>query len=192
LIMCFDKCHIIDRHQVMKKINKNSLETIFLIGKTSHSFYNFLKDFRSFFWPCLPRQGYCVKFVIEYSSLRDFGLHVVGLFLFEDFWKMIFWLVFELDISYKVVISWRILDFLEDFFLRLYFVWWNIEIFMILLLLYDILKCKFSFEDFWKMIFWLVFKLEISYKVVISWRILVVLEDFFKDYILYGEIRKFS
>jgi len=30
LIMCINKCfHIIDRHQVMKRISKNSFETIF-------------------------------------------------------------------------------------------------------------------------------------------------------------------
>jgi hypothetical protein len=33
------------------------------------------------------------------------------------------------------------------------------------------------------MIFWLVLKLEISYhRVMISWRLLVSLEDFFEDY----------
>jgi hypothetical protein len=33
------------------------------------------------------------------------------------------------------------------------------------------------------MIFWLVPKLEMSYRVMISWRILVSSEDFFEDYI---------
>ncbi len=37
---------------------------------------------------------------IEYSSLKDFGL-----FLYEDFEKMIFWLVLKLEISYRVIIS---------------------------------------------------------------------------------------
>jgi len=31
------------------------------------------------------------RFIIEYSSLRDFDPEVIGLFLYEDFWKMIFW-----------------------------------------------------------------------------------------------------
>jgi hypothetical protein len=30
------------------------------------------------------------RFIIEYSSLRNFGPCVVGLFLYEDFWKMMF------------------------------------------------------------------------------------------------------
>jgi len=45
---------------------------------------------------------------IEYSSLRDFGPKVIGLFLYEDFQKMIFWLVLKLEISYRVIIFSRI------------------------------------------------------------------------------------
>jgi hypothetical protein len=48
------------------------------------------------------------RFIIAYSSLRDFyrplGI-ILGLFLHEDFGKMIFWLVLKLAISYKVIIS---------------------------------------------------------------------------------------
>jgi hypothetical protein len=39
------------------------------------------------------------RFVIEYSSLKDFDPYVVDLFLYEDFWNMIFWLVLKLEIS---------------------------------------------------------------------------------------------
>jgi len=39
------------------------------------------------------------RFIIEYSSLRDYGPYVVGLFLYDDFWKMTFWLVLKLEIS---------------------------------------------------------------------------------------------
>ncbi len=40
----------------------------------------------------------------------------------KDFWKMIFWLVFiKLEISYRVMISWRILVYFRGFFWRLYF-----------------------------------------------------------------------
>jgi hypothetical protein len=47
-----------------------------------------------------------LRFIIEYSSLRDFGPYVIiGLFLYEDFFKMIFWLVLKLEISYRVIIS---------------------------------------------------------------------------------------
>ncbi len=55
-----------------------------------------------FFWPCLlPRQGYCVQIHYRvYSSLRDFWpLGVVGLSLYKDFWTMIFWLVWKLEIK---------------------------------------------------------------------------------------------
>jgi hypothetical protein len=76
-------------------------------------------------WPCFARQGYIVfRFVIEYSSLRDFGPSVViiGLFLYEDFWNTRFWLVLKLEISYRVIIPWRIwVSFRVFFFWRLYF-----------------------------------------------------------------------
>jgi hypothetical protein len=42
---------------------------------------------------------------MEYSSLRDFGPLVIGLFLYKDFSKMIFWLVLKLGISYRVIVS---------------------------------------------------------------------------------------
>jgi len=42
------------------------------------------------------------------------------------------------------------------------------------------------------MIFWLVLKLEISYRVIISWRILFFLEDFLKIIFLHSEIFEFS
>ncbi len=42
-------------------------------------------------------QNIVFRFIIEYSSLRDFGPQVVGLFLYEDLLKMIFWLVLKLE-----------------------------------------------------------------------------------------------
>jgi hypothetical protein len=45
------------------------------------------------------------RFIIEYSSLRDFDPNVIGLFLNEDFGKMVFWFVSKLEISYRVIIS---------------------------------------------------------------------------------------
>jgi len=45
------------------------------------------------------------RFIIEYTSLMDFGPYVVGLFLCANFQKMIFWLVLKLEISYKGMIS---------------------------------------------------------------------------------------
>jgi hypothetical protein len=48
------------------------------------------------------------RFIIEYSSLMDFGpfmVIIIGLFLYEDFGKTIFWLVLKLQISYRVMIS---------------------------------------------------------------------------------------
>ncbi len=45
------------------------------------------------------------RFIIEYSSLRDFGPPgKIGLFLYEDFWKMIFWLVLKLEKSEKWIV----------------------------------------------------------------------------------------
>jgi hypothetical protein len=82
------------------------------------------------------------RFIIEYSSLRDFGPYVIiiiiiGLFLFyEDFWKMIFWLALKLEISYnRVIIFWRILVCFRGFFEDHIFAWWIIWVSMILLLL---------------------------------------------------------
>ncbi len=45
------------------------------------------------------------RLIIDYSSLRDFGPYVIGLFLYEYFLKMIPWLVLKLKISYRVIIS---------------------------------------------------------------------------------------
>jgi hypothetical protein len=44
------------------------------------------------------------RFIIEYSNLRIFSPYVVGLFLYEHFWKMIFGLVLKLEIIYRVMI----------------------------------------------------------------------------------------
>ncbi len=49
------------------------------------------------------------RFIMEYTSLRDFGPYVIYLFLYEDLENMIFWLVLKLEIHYKITISWRIL-----------------------------------------------------------------------------------
>jgi hypothetical protein len=70
--------------------------------------------------------------IIEYSSLMDFGPYLIGLFLYDDFWKMIFWLVLKLEINYRVIISWRILGFFRGFFEDYIFAWWNIWVFIIL------------------------------------------------------------
>jgi hypothetical protein len=86
------------------------------------------------------------RFTIEYSSsLRDFGPDIIGLFLYEDFWKMIFWLVLKLEISYRVIIiSWRILVSLRGFFEDDIFCKWNIWVSMILLLHCDTFQCKWQ------------------------------------------------
>jgi hypothetical protein len=75
------------------------------------------------------------RFIIECSSVRDFGPYVIDLFWYEGFWKMIFWLVLKLEISYRVNISWRILVYFRGFFFEDYlFSWWNIWVFKFLLL----------------------------------------------------------
>jgi hypothetical protein len=61
------------------------------------------------YWPCPKPEDIVFRFIIEYSSLRDFGPQVIGLFLYEHFRKMICWLGLKLEISYRVIISWRIL-----------------------------------------------------------------------------------
>jgi hypothetical protein len=54
------------------------------------------------------------RLIVKYNSLMDFGPYVmIGLFLYEDFWKMISWLVLKLELSKRVIIS------LKDFFLFL-------------------------------------------------------------------------
>jgi hypothetical protein len=51
------------------------------------------------------------RFIMEYTSLTDFGPGEVGLSLYEYFWKLIFWLVLKLEISYRVIIAWRSFGF---------------------------------------------------------------------------------
>jgi hypothetical protein len=74
------------------------------------------------------------RFIIEYSSLMDFGPRAVGLFLYEDFWKMIFWLVLKLEISYRVILSWKSLISFKGFSEDYIFSWWNIWVSIIFLL----------------------------------------------------------
>ncbi len=71
-----------------------------------YSFAGFLK-----ISPCVwPNSGFwcCVFLTLQIT--------LIGLFLYEDFWQMIFWLVLKLEISYTVIISWRILVSFRDFF----------------------------------------------------------------------------
>jgi len=84
------------------------------------------------------------RFIIEYSTLRDFGPlsnNNRSIFLlYEDFWKMIFWLVSKPEISYRVIISLRILVSFRRFFEDLdFFTWRTIWVFRILLLPWDTL-----------------------------------------------------
>ncbi len=44
------------------------------------------------------------RFIIEYSSLRDFDPKVIGLFLYEDFRKILFWLGLKLEKTHRVII----------------------------------------------------------------------------------------
>ncbi len=50
-----------------------------------------------------------VKFIIENSSSKGFWPLGSKFVLYKDFRKMIFWLVLKLEISYRVMISGRIL-----------------------------------------------------------------------------------
>jgi hypothetical protein len=47
-------------------------------------------------WLAVPTRDIVFRFIIEYSSWRDFGPSVIiGRFSYEDFWKMIFWLLLK-------------------------------------------------------------------------------------------------
>jgi len=52
----------------------------------------------AFLGPAYQGKDIVFRFIIGYSSLRDFGPLVIGLFLYEDSWKMIFWFVLKLEI----------------------------------------------------------------------------------------------
>ncbi len=75
------------------------------------------------------------KIVLKvYINLREFDPEVIGLFLYEDFWKMIFWLVLNLKLVLEL---WYLEGFwflLEDFLQILIFTWWNVWVSIILLL----------------------------------------------------------
>ncbi len=101
-----------------------------------------------FVWPnIIIAKCFCIFFVgIAYQGKKDIVFRlfiiesivaswiflapqviIIGPFLYEDFWKMKFWLVLKLEISYRVIISWRILVSCRGIFLILYiFAWWNI------------------------------------------------------------------
>jgi hypothetical protein len=57
---------------------------------------------------------------------------------------MIFWLVLELEISFRVITSWSILVSFRVFFEDYIFAWWNIWVSMILLLAQDPFECKWQ------------------------------------------------
>jgi len=64
-----------------------------------------------FFGFALVGKDIVFRFIIKYGNVREFDPCIIGLFLYEDFWKMIFQLVLKLEIRYSVIISWRILAF---------------------------------------------------------------------------------
>jgi hypothetical protein len=70
-------------------------------------------------------QDIVFRFIIEYSSLRDFyrplGNNNRSICIWGFLKDGIFWLVLKLEISYRVMISWRILISCRGFFWRLYF-----------------------------------------------------------------------
>jgi hypothetical protein len=62
------------------------------------------------------------RFIIEYSSFRDFGhLGSIGLFVYEDFWKMIFWLVLKLELVIELWYLEGCWFLLVDFFWKIMF-----------------------------------------------------------------------
>ncbi len=85
-----------------------------------HCLY-FCFGFHFFFGITYKCKDIVFGFIIEYSNLTNFDPHVVSLFLYEDFWKMIFWVVLKLAINDRVVIFWKSLVSFKGFFLKIIF-----------------------------------------------------------------------
>ncbi len=102
--------------------HQESLEDNFKvkIGSNSHPKWDML----GLYSVCLGKD-IVFRFIIEYSSLRDFGPlgnNNRSIFIWGFLKVMIFWFVLKLEISYRIMIFWWILiSFRGFFFLRLYF-----------------------------------------------------------------------
>jgi len=95
---------------------------IFLLFLLIFIFFIFVNiSFQALFLLALPTKARILCWDSLHSSLKDFCHKVVGLFLYEDFWNIIVWLVLKFKISYRVIISWMILVSFRGFFWRLYF-----------------------------------------------------------------------
>jgi len=77
--------------------------------------------FSFFFGIACQGEDIVFRFIIMYSNLINFGPRVIGLILYKDFFKMIFWLVLKLGISDRIVIFWRNLVSFRGFFLKIIF-----------------------------------------------------------------------
>jgi hypothetical protein len=126
--------------------------------------------------------GLCwnLRWVIELYYLERFW------FLLEDFWKDgIFWVVLKLEISYRVILSWKILVFLRGFLKDdILGLCWNLR--SVIELSY-LERFWFLLEDFWKDdIFWVVLKLKINYRVIICGKILVSFRGFLERWYFVG------
>jgi hypothetical protein len=91
-------------------------------------YVDFCFGFHYFFGLAYQGSNIVFRFIIKCSSLRHFGPKVVDLFLYKDFLKIIFLLVLRLEISYRVMIYWKILVFFRGFFLKIIFLYgeiWN-------------------------------------------------------------------
>jgi len=102
LIICSNKCfHNLWTLNNEKKSIKIHLKQHFLMQTLQiiHFVY-FWFGFHIFFSIVYRSKSIVFIFIIGYSNLTYFGLHVVGLFLYEDFSKMIFiWLMLKLGIG---------------------------------------------------------------------------------------------
>jgi hypothetical protein len=99
------------------------LYTLIIHGYTLMAYLKLIQAFPSFIGLAYQEKDIVFRFIIEYSSLRNFGPYIViGPFLYEEFWKMIFWLVLKLEIL--VIELWYLEGFLvsfRGFFWRWYF-----------------------------------------------------------------------
>ncbi len=123
---------IIHAHNLVLALLRFQLFDLFI--NKHHILHIVMNEPTKFIGLALVGKDIVFRFKIEYSSLRDFGPKVIGLFLYEDFWKMIFWLVLKLEISYRVIMFWRIFVSFKGFFEDYIFAWWNIWVSIILLL----------------------------------------------------------
>jgi len=95
-------------------------------------------------WPCKVGFAYqgkdiMFRFIIEYNILTNLNpwVNFRSIFIWR-FLKDDFWLVLKLEISSKVLISWRILVSFNRFFEGYIFAWWHIWVSIFFKILFNV------------------------------------------------------